>query len=128
MIRSEELMHKRAATMARIFSFLQVDASWTDPVLDKEFNETLKKRRDRPITRAVKDTNIYRRASGRVSSNKKDALRKATYRLRTTRTSRDLSHVQIPDEVRHRIEHVLRPDIGRLRSLLGESFDGWGIG
>jgi hypothetical protein len=131
-IKSNDLKDSRRPTMDRVFQFLEVGPSWAPPNIDSEYNAASSKgeRAVRPATRSI--VQALRgmpgaRALGSVASPalKKRIGRSMKHRLVTTRLA---PPAMISDEVRDELERQLRPDVQRLRSYIGNEFDGWGIG
>jgi len=121
-IRSEELRHARAPTLRRIHEFLGVATDWIPADVEREFHRTADRRVPRRLLGAVRRLPGFR------------AVRYLAPRLRTELKTRvfmrqvDPRQSTIPDDLRGRLEEMLRDDVRRLRRYLGDHFDGWGIG
>ena len=121
-IRSEELRHARAPTLRRIYEFLGVATDWIPADVEREFHRTADRRMPRRLLGAVRRLPGFR------------AVRYLAPRLRTELKTRvfmrqvDPRQSTIPDDLRGRLEEMLRDDVRRLRRYLGDHFDGWGIG
>jgi hypothetical protein len=126
LVLSEDLKTKRKETMARIFSFLQVDPDWEHRAFGRELNTT--------VEGAEKNfMSLIRRKMAR----NKEMERLPTYRMmvRMTRSvinrtrTRGIrsAEVVVSPETREFIHSQLRGDIKELRRLMPPDFDGWGI-
>ena len=121
-IRSEELRHARAPTLRRIYEFLGVATDWIPADVEREFHRTADRRVPRRLLGAVRRLPGFR------------AVRYLAPRLRTELKTRvfmrqvDPRQSTIPDDLRGRLEEMLRDDVRRLHRYLGDHFDGWGIG
>ena len=119
-ITAEQLRRDRTATVGRVLAFLGVDPDWPDSrLLDAEFHRTSSKRVRRPLAEAALRvpgaravTRLAPRPVRRLASRRVDAGRNGA----------------IPEALEARLRAELRDDVGRLRTHLGDGFDGWGIG
>lgn len=118
---AEDLGSDRPAVIGRICAFLGVDPSWQGPVLDREFHQTEEKRVPRSVVRRVVRTSFYRRLSPFVPSAAKRFGRRFMER------GVDANRKRMSDELRERLEDLVRHDVRALRAYLGDGFDGWGI-
>lgn len=121
LLTSEDLRHERRATMARVCRFIGVDE--TDlPDTAAEFNLGGHKRVPRPLGRATFRLATDERVPGPVRARLFPILS-------TGLASRPITEqeTRIDDDLRHRLEDVLRPDVERLRRYMGPSFSGWGL-
>lgn len=130
-VKSEDLRDARRPTMERVFAFLGVDGNSIPQNLDVEYNAARSKAWSKNM-RAVRPTTLtmsraLRRIPGykRLASAAPSSMRNAKRRIGTREVRRTLT---ISNAVRRKLEDRLRPDIERLRSYMGEDFDGWGIG
>ena len=120
-VQSEALRSDREHTMWRICSFLGLRGVPPVHVLAEEFHQTSQKRVLRRSFEWAHRLPAYSRAVRLVPT----FVKEATYRLRTRGI--DPSHATIGPALERRLEDLLRNDVRRLRSHLGEGFDGWGI-
>lgn len=118
---SRDLAERRVETLRRVFGFLGVDESWVPPVVDREFFRSVDRRMPSSLARALRRVPgvgpAARLLPGRV--------RRLARRLPAPRV--DVERARIPDGLRRRLEDELRDDVARLRRLMPEGFDGWGI-
>jgi hypothetical protein len=119
-VRSEELRRDREGALAEIEGFLGVDRGAGSAAGSGEYNRGEELRRRRRADRELRRIPGYGRLAPKVPAS----LRRLKYRLTTRRVEADL---HISDDVRHELEGRLRADVARLRTYLGEDFDGWGI-
>jgi Sulfotransferase domain len=115
-ITSEDLKRQRAATMGVVHRFLGVD-DLAPASLGDEFNRTEGKRMLRPLARRLRDVPAVR-AAARLAPG-------ASRRLGTRPL--DQTRAEISPAFEERLRALLYDDVRRLRSYLGEDFDGWGI-
>lgn len=112
---SEDLRHRRAATLQRIHDFIGVEHH-VPPSVTRELNRTAAKdeRRDWPARPVVR----------RLARHVPAGLRRAIRPLAVTPTAQiaDLS-----PGLRAHLSAELADDVARLRSYLGHDFHGWGI-
>lgn len=121
-VTSERLRDARRETLARVFTFLDVDAGWwEEAVLGHEHHKTIEKRVAVPWVRRVQGWKGYRVLSARLPQ----ALKHSTRRFLTRGV--DPAAAVVPGHVRERLEGVLRDDVARLREFVGPDFDGWGL-
>lgn len=126
-VKSEDLRDARGPTMERVFGFLGVDRTWVPGNLEEEYNTTRSKktRAVRPAARAISRTLRLVPGYKALASAAPPGLKEAKRRVAT----RDIDPtITIPDGVRQELEERLRPDVQRLRTYMGDEFDGWGIG
>ncbi len=121
-IRSESLRDDREATMALVFDFLGVEGRPPEEVLHREFHRTAEKRVLRSFLQGARRLPGYRPLSRRVPR----LVKARTRRFRTRGV--DPRQAVLPDRVRLDLEGLLRDDVQRLRTYIGDDFDGWGIG
>jgi hypothetical protein len=129
-VRSEDLRHARAETVARVFRFLGVDETWRDPEFDREFHVSAEERVPRPLVRRLVSpllgttTTARDRAAGKLQH-----LPLPTPVIRTIArfTHTQPRPVEISPALRRELTSLISDDVARLRELLGPEFDGWGI-
>lgn len=120
-ITSEALRDQREATIRRIFEFLGVDAEWESPVFSESFYRAEEKRRYVPAAQRLRRSAGIKTLARLAPKPVKDFNRRVA--TRSTRPSK----VSISDDLRSRLEGVLRDDVRRLRGHVSHQFDGWGI-
>jgi hypothetical protein len=112
----EDLRHQRARTMARIFRFLGVDASFVSDDWQRELHRSSVKREPRlagPGGRA--GVRLLRRLPRRVSKRLEPLV------------TRPAERPVLEASLRTRLEATLRPEVERLREHTGEAFAGWSV-
>jgi hypothetical protein len=119
----EELLGKRAATMRRVFDFLGVDSSFYDPRFERLKHRTSGRRRR---TRAGETVSSLARAVSRRVHTPRWIAWKAE-RLLVFPLARRLERPVLGDVLSQRLIAELQDDVGRLRELTGEQFEGWCI-
>jgi hypothetical protein len=120
LLTSRDLQEDRVNTVRRIWRFLRVDDGVVPRNLDREFHRSDEKRAYRPMVGAL------RHAKG-VDTLALLMPRRLRRGLRSVTTAQGSSPQHVPDGLTERLEELVREDVGRLRSYMGESFDGWGI-
>jgi Sulfotransferase family len=119
-ITAEQLRDDRAAAVRGVLAFLGVDPDWPgSPALDREFHRTSDKRVRRPLVEAALRVPGTRALAGLAPRRLRRLGSRGVAAGRAT---------AIPEAVEARLRAELREDVARLRTHLGEGFDGWGIG
>jgi hypothetical protein len=120
-VTSEALRDERAATLAKVFAFIGVDASWIPPNLAVEAHRSTATRARGRVGR------LARRAPGHELVTR--LLPEPVMRAYRSAVSRPVAAdaFRVGDDTRRRLEERLRPDVARLRRYLGPDFDGWGL-
>ena len=126
LILSEDLRTKRKETMARIFSFLEVDPDWEHRVFNRELNTT--------VGENERNLNAWIR---RKMARNNDMEQIPTYRMmmrlgkavinRARTRALRRAEIVVSPETRELIHSRLRADVNELRRLMPPDFDGWGI-
>lgn len=124
-VRSEDLMRRKADVIAQVYRFVGVDPSFVPPNLDRNFHRTEARREPRPWFRRVRRTRAYRRVRPLVPSVAAEQAARVLDAI--LNWSVDRRRGEISGGVRRAIEADLADDVRRLRAYLGEDFDGWGI-
>jgi hypothetical protein len=119
-ITSERLRDDRTATLEEVFRFIGVDPTWTSEVMAKEFLRTVDRGEPRSLFKSLQRVPGYRAVRERVPGR----LKRATYGLRTGQTAQIST---VSDRLRAQLEDLLRDDMRKLRSYLGQDFHCWGI-
>jgi Sulfotransferase domain len=120
-VRSEELLHAREATMQSICTFVGIDGSRQPRTLDREYYRAEDRRGFRRAALVIRGGPGVR-ALWRVAPA---PIRRAGQSLSTRPVKREDARMSL--DVRLRLETLLREDVSRLYSYLGDDFDGWGI-
>lgn len=121
-ITSEDLRDERAPTVERVLRFVGVD----EGAIDESRLET-----EAHTSRATRARGRAGRLARRLPGHGAIA-RAAPRRLldawhRTTSREIAAPAMQLSDETQRRLREALAPDVARLRTWLGDDFDGWGI-
>ena len=107
---ADDLRERRAETLRRTLEFLGVASDWVPPNLDTEYHPTGAKRVRRPGARYLAG----------VLPDRVLTLPPFTRRVRPTELSLD-------ENLRRRLEDIVRPDVMRLCDYMPSSFKGWGL-
>jgi hypothetical protein len=118
--KSEDLAADAAATLGRVQDFLGIDAG-AAPDLEVERHNTSAGKLA-PRRRAIVAARALRRA-GRPAL----ATRVATSPSKLLARPLDEAAIRLDDDLYQRLLGWIRPDLQRLRILLGEGFDAWGL-
>jgi hypothetical protein len=121
LLRSEDLLTNRLATVQRVFEFIGVDPSFVPPNIDRPGNPTRRKDVAHPALERIRQRRLYRA----IRAVTPEPLRLLYNRV----TGRQLAVGALPAlrDLEKRILDALRPDVERLRRYLGPDFDGWGL-
>lgn len=128
-VTSEDLRHSRAATMRRVFGFLEVDETFVPDVIEREFYRTEDRAAFSPAAWGVRRT-LKRYLPGTKRAKElvdTVAPRMLSGILRRSDLARPALEVAVDERLRSELVALLRDDVGRLRRYLPEGFDGWGI-
>lgn len=120
---SEELRNDRDATLARMFTFIDVDPALRRSESATELHRSVDKRLDTKVSttaRRMRGYEFVRRMTPK-------RLRRLASRL-TKRSIETEADPTISEELRQELVDELRDDVAGLRPFLGPSFNGWGIG
>lgn len=121
-ITSEELRFSRAETLRQVYDFLGVSAEVRTTELEREFHRTSQLRVWRSVPRAIRDLPGTSAAARFIPA----PLKKRLYE-RLTGPAVPREQLEISDDLRVRLEDMVRDDVGLLRTFLGSEFSGWGI-
>ena len=117
-VTAEDLYSQPARELERIFAFLELAPPPGGPTASTHLHRSSDKRVPRtPVRRSPWLSSL----PSRTSKPARPLLRRLV-----TRPSRP-ADIAIPEDVEQRLRELLRPDVARLREILGPSFDGWGI-
>ena len=119
---SSELKSDRAATLSRIFFFLGVDDAIAARGFAAELNPGSERRLPSPSYTRLRDSPLamaWRRLPQRVRVP-------MSHRVRRALTSPAL-RPSLDDDLRLSLEEIFRPEVERLRSLTGLSFESWSL-
>lgn len=121
-VQSERLRDDRQTALRRIYRFLGIDERPLSPRAAQEFNRTATRRVPRGSILAMHRISGLRRLTRLVPVGVKQQMLRGGLSREV-----DIVKSRIPDDVQRRLEDLLREDVRRLRSYIGEDFDGWGI-
>lgn len=119
---SEDLRDDRAATMATIFDFLGVDAGVVPDELKRTYHRGEDLRRPPSAVRRLRSSRAYRAVRPRLPSG----LRDRAWRAATQEVSYSPEELTLAPSTREELLQHLRPDLVRLRDIMGGSFHCWG--
>jgi hypothetical protein len=120
---SEDLRTDRRATMRRVHEFIGVDADWSAPVQEREFNGIASKAAPGLLVRAARNVP----GASRLRLLAPRQVMAVERLLRTSKRPVDVQAGTISDELRRRLVDELAPDLERLRSHMGDGFEAWGL-
>jgi hypothetical protein len=125
LITSEELRSDRLQTLRRIYTFLEIDPDFVPSTIDREFYTSGQRATYPPFVWWIRRTVKRYLPAGKRAKEIVDRALPACFgrRGRSAKGSRFV----IPDSVREQLVESLRDDVARLRRLMPEGFDGWGI-
>jgi hypothetical protein len=131
-ITSEDLRSRRAETLAAVFGFIGVDASFVPPSIEQEFYKTEERAQYPSIAWKVRKlAKRFVPHSKRAKELVDSIMPRIMGRRRTGTASADgasTSSVTIPDELAERLRTVFAEDVALLRKHMPPDFDGWGLG
>lgn len=116
---SESLLEDRLETMRRVYDFVGVDPGRVPAAIDQEIHRTDEK----PLRAPLRAWLESRGRMGAVRTLVPAKLR-AWYTRRATRSLPDAS---VSPALRAELEATLRPEVARLRELVGPEIDRWGM-
>jgi hypothetical protein len=121
LVKSEDLRRSREATLGCIHRFIGVDPRFRSSAIDQEFYTRDDRRRSGRVMSRVRLAPATRAIRSVVPRGIRRRLVRAIGR------PLEAGDAVITDELRVRLEDLVRGDVMRLRSYLGSGFDGWGI-
>jgi len=121
LLTTEALYSRPEETLAALFGFLGVDATFRPPPVSTTTNTTGDVFLRRETIGSVRQNRLYR-AFARAAPA---PLRTLHHRMTTKRLT--TASVDIPPDLEASIREKLVPDVARLRALMGPDFDGWGV-
>jgi Sulfotransferase domain len=119
---TDDLETRRGETLASIFRFLGVDASFQALDHAERHNVAIGSRRPTHAGRQVSQLTekvIGRRAAQRLRERAPAALK--------SRLQVPVGRPEVSSELRAELEHELRPEVERLRTFTGLAFAGWSL-
>jgi hypothetical protein len=122
-ITSEALRGDRRATMGRVHDFIGVDADWSAPVQEQEFNAIAAKTAPGTLLLAAR----HLPGASRLRLLAPGPVMAAERLLRATRRPVDVRAGTMSEDLRQRLIDELAPDLASLRGHMEEGFDAWGL-
>ncbi len=123
-VKSEDLRDARIETMRRVYTFLGISGTYVPPGLNREFLRTTDERRPRPLFRKVWRSPMKQA----VAMIAPDFVKRMMRRLPLMSVPAIAStRPRIPPDVEQQLEQLIREDVKRLRTYMGDHFDGWGL-
>lgn len=120
---SDDLRDARQETLTSIFTFLDVDPEFSSPRFNDQLNPVSQKLRPTPVGRLLK-----RSAPAAVIRRTIPlGMRKHLFSPVRRATSHKVRRQPLPEEIRRRLEDVLRPDAQRFRELAARPFEKWSV-
>jgi hypothetical protein len=120
-VQSERLLTARGETMRQIYRFIGADDSWVPSTLEQEFHRTSGKSMPRSGVQPLRRNPHAMKLARHLPDSSVKLVR------RIIRRPIEPDRGQINQDLRTQLENLVRTDVRRLRALLGEGFDGWGI-
>lgn len=119
----EDLLEAREVTLRRVFSFLEVDPSFSSDQFDREWERGSAKPggRFRVMDRAVRLPGL--RALDRNFDRLPEGMRWLVERAVHRPGAEPPSKPRIPDDLRERLREALRDDVAALEDVAGRRFD-----
>ncbi len=117
-VTTEDLADDRVETMRKVFRFIGVDPDLGPSSFVKELNRSATLRVPRPLFERVSAIPLIDKIVGKLPQPASKAIRTQTI---------DLTQGEMTDDLRKTIADELRDDVRRLRSLMDDDFDSWGI-
>lgn len=120
---AEDLRDDRRAAFRRVLEFIGVDPSWEPPNLIDEYHQSSGKRAPRAAWRML-GALMFRAGFDHDPPRRLAAWSQSSRLARRQITDEEIA---LEEDLRERLAETLRPDVARLRDLLGADFKGWGL-
>lgn len=125
---AEQLRHDRASLLRKVYGFLDVDADFVPPDIDREFYRT----QEKPVRSVVplqvrKNLKKHFPSTKRLKELEANTVRRLDRLRGRDSDERPAAAFVVTEQVRAGIGEALADDVRQLRSRLGPDFDGWGI-
>jgi hypothetical protein len=121
-VTSEDLLAERAATLARVFSFIGVEPADGLASSGRVYNQASDYRRQGRVVRRVRHSAVY----GAVRQRIPEGARRLAWRTSTRRLQHDPYALELSEDSREAVLARLRPDLERLREIV-PGFHCWGL-
>jgi hypothetical protein len=122
-VTSEDLRHSRRATLVRVFDHLGVDPDWVPPNVDTAFNRAGDYRYQPGPVQRMRHAGAYRAVRRWIPKR----AREAVWRASTRPLAHDPAALRLSTNVEADVLARLRPDLTKLRTILGDDFHCWGL-
>jgi hypothetical protein len=124
-ITTEDLRDARAAALSRLAAFLEIDDVWPAEAVAAVHHETVDKELPRPWRNAVRRLPGYGLAARVAPHRLRVAFHRASVEERGAGAG--AAAAAVSPELVAELTDRLRPDVARLRELVGDAVGGWGI-
>lgn len=121
-LRAEDFASSPQPTMDRLLEFLGLEPGWVPPNLGQVYNPSSVKRAPRRLV--VRLEAALRRLGRDVDAFR---LRHAAGRRALLSRLITAEETMLDDDLTDRLRRCVSPDVARLRALVGDEFDGWGL-
>jgi hypothetical protein len=122
LLTSEALFARPREVLAQVFTFLGVDPSY-EPPAPVHVNQSSRKSVPSPFVHRLRSSHAARAVVHRIPVPMRDRIKAGV-----PRRPLDPQKTVLSEEFRDELRAELRPDVRRLRPLLGADVDAWGIG
>lgn len=119
---SEDLRDDRVATLARIYGFLGVAADFVPSDVDRTHHRGSDLRRAPDVVQRLRRSSTYRRMRPMLPARVRDRA----WRASTRRPDFADDQFVLAPSTKAALLDVLRPDLERLRGIMGDAFHCWG--
>lgn len=123
LVTSESLRNDRSAVLRRVHRFIGVGSGWSTPAQQLEYNSTASKTTPGPLLRAAR----HIPGGARLRLLAPRHVKAAEQLLGRTKHPVDPTAGTLSPQLERQLLHELAPDLARLRTYMGESFDAWGL-
>jgi hypothetical protein len=120
---SEDLRTKRVETLDRLWRFIGVDPALAPPDLGQDHHLSSDHRQEGALFRRLRNSPAREVARRLLPAS----VRQAGWRAATRKVELDPAAITLSETTRAHLLVRLRPDLVRLRELLGPTFHAWGL-
>jgi hypothetical protein len=121
-VTSEDLLHARAETLARVFAFIGVDPDLRLAASTRVHNQASDYRRQGSLVKRVRHSAAY----GAIRERIPERARRLAWRTSTRPLAHDPYALELSPDARAAVLERLRPDLERLREIV-PGFHCWGL-